>query len=238
MFVSTRLSLFGLIASLTLVGCKRDKQPDATATAPSADKQPAAPTTQPAKGRKAELFSIPVGPKLGVFPGQGIGPIRFGATLRTIERLMEAPCSEKTQTLCRYAAHAVDFHLEDGVLVKIQIQGDERPFGDSPEHTYGIFNGRFPQGAELGMYPKYIASTLGEPERKEQVREPEEAAPGLVERHYYKDFTLEFDKLKNGNVVLSSIILEKPPTLILRPPPSAKLVGSAQPETEQPAPKK
>lgn len=158
------------------------------------------------------VFSVPVGPRLGIFPGRGIGPIRFGASLSTVERLMDSPCSEKTETLCRYAAHAVDFHFEDAKLTKIHIHGDERSFRtattDSPDNTYGIFNGRFPQGAGLGMYSSYVISMLGEPSRKEAVGASPDAQ--TVERHHYPDMVLEYDKLKNGNVVLAGVVLSAP----------------------------
>ncbi len=158
------------------------------------------------------VFSVPVGPRLGIFPGRGVGPIRFGASLSTVERLMDSPCSEKTETLCRYAAHAVDFHFADGKLTKIHIQGDDRSFrtatADSPDNTYGIFNGRFPQGAGLGMYSSYVISMLGEPARKETVEAGAEAQ--TVERHHYPDLLLEYDKLKNGNVVLAGVVLSAP----------------------------
>lgn len=192
------------------------QSPSASATA-----APQAPTLPP--GRTAEIYSIPVGPKLGIFPGRGIGPVRFGATIKTIERLMGSPCSEKTTASCRYVAQAVDFHLQDGVLVKIQIQGDERPLADKPEQTFGIFNGRFPQGAALGMYAAYVTEVLGEPLRKEPAKPTE--AP-IQERYFYKDFVLEFDRLKNGNVVLASVVLEKPGAGASKPsvskPPQSK----------------
>ncbi|MEN9579813.1 MAG: hypothetical protein RJA70_2822 [Pseudomonadota bacterium] len=160
--------------------------------------------SRPAPGR-VPVFQIPVGPRLAVLPGQGLGAVRFGATLQTVERLMEAPCSEKTEAVCRYAAHAVDFHFKDGVVAKIQIHGEERPFGPADGHSYGIFNGLFPQGAALGMYAHIVIGMLGEPTRLEKVTEG-----ATVERHFYSNFVLEYDRLKNGNVVLASIILEKP----------------------------
>lgn len=219
MIVSRSLiAVFAAGLSSSLASCNSKKKVEPAASASTTQGVSSA-TTQPAMAKKPTVFNIPVGPKLGVFPGQGVGPVRFGATIETIERLMEAPCTEKSASICRYAAHAIDFHLKDGVLVKIQIQGDERQFDDNPEHTYGIFNGQFPQGAALGMYPQYVINMLGEPLRKEKVAgsaktvpggAAEPSPPGLQERHFYKDATVEYDKLANGNVVLASIILEKP----------------------------
>src|SRR5262245_20660036 len=38
--------------------------------------------------KASEPWHIPVGPKLAIVPGSGFGPIRFGAHLDTIERLI------------------------------------------------------------------------------------------------------------------------------------------------------
>src|SRR5690606_27348920 len=114
-------------------------------------------------------FQIPVGPMLGVLPGRGLGPIRFGATLETIERHMEAPCTEKSETLCRYKAHALDFHLKDGVLERVVVHGDERPFNTLTSDTYGIFNGLLHGGARLGMYRHVVHQEFGAPIRTEEV---------------------------------------------------------------------
>ena len=57
---------------------------------------------------------------MAIVAGQGVGAIRLGANLATVERLMEAPCDEKTPTLCRYVARAVEFRFGDsGKLERI-----------------------------------------------------------------------------------------------------------------------
>ena len=160
------------------------------------------------KGHRPEAFQVPIGPMLGILPGKGVGAIRFGATKETVERMLQSKCAEWQDNVCRYSAHAVDFHFTDGVVSEIHIQGDERQFSDKPGVTYGVFNGRFADGAALGMYPQFVIETLGEPKRKETV------SPGgkfpTVERHYYDDMVLEYDKLSNGNVVLAGVILTRP----------------------------
>jgi hypothetical protein len=160
------------------------------------------------KGHKPKTFQVPIGPMLGIIPGKGVGPIRFGATVETVERLMQSKCAEKTESVCRYSAQAIDFHFTDGALSEIRIQGDERPFSDKPGVTYGVFNGRFAGGAALGMYSQFVIESLGEPKRKENVQ------PGgnlkTMERHYYEDMVLEYDKLENGNVVLAGVVLKRP----------------------------
>lgn len=159
------------------------------------------------------MFRVPVGPIFTILPGEGIGPIRFGAKLETIHRLMEAECTEMSErdglTWCRYQAHAVEFGLSEGRLVQIHIHGSEREFtpgkGLGVENVYGIFHGKFANNGQLGMYRQYAAQ--GEPQRIEEV------TPGrypIVEKHYYKDMVLEFDKLTNGNIVLGGVVLTKP----------------------------
>lgn len=160
-----------------------------------------------------EMFRVPVGPIFTILPGEGIGPIRFGATLKTIHRLMEAECTEVSKrddlTWCRYQAHAVEFGLSNGRLVQIHIHGSEREFtpgkGLGVDNVYGIFHGKFANNGQLGMYRQYAAQ--GEPQRIEEV------TPGrypIVEKHYYEDMVLEFDKLGNGNIVLGGVVLTKP----------------------------
>lgn len=185
-----------------------------TATPPSTS-QPAATAAPPTPALPVEdqLFRVPVGPAVTILPGEGIGPIRFGAKLATIQRLMEADCTEVVQRdglqWCRYQGHAVEFGLQDNALVVIHIHGTEREFtagkGLGVDNTYGVFNGKFANQAQLGMYPKYAAQ--GEPTRVEEV------TPGrypTVEKHYYDDMVLEFDKLRNGNTVLGGVLLTKP----------------------------
>lgn len=187
--------------------------------APPVETTAVAPTPAPAPSaagtfvREEPLFRIPVGPALLIMPGEGVGPIRFGATLPTVQRLMEAECTELTEkdgvAWCRFQAHAVDFGLEEEKLTKIHIHGAEREFtpgkGLGLDNSYGVFRGAFENKAQLGMYEKFAAQ--GKPKRVEKVE------PGrfpTVERHYYEDMVLEYDKLKNGNVVLGGVVLTKP----------------------------
>jgi hypothetical protein len=159
------------------------------------------------------VFRVLVGPPLLIQPGKGLGPIRFGASAETIARLMESKPTEVVEsnglTVLRYQSHAVEFTLQGGVVVKMYVLGNEREYtkgkGLGVENVYGIFNGAFANGGKLGMYPTYTKQ--GEPIRVEQVE------PGrfpTVEKHYYENMVLEYDKLQNGNVVLAGVILTKP----------------------------
>jgi hypothetical protein len=142
---------------------------------------------------------------LAILPGQGVGPIRFGATVETIERLMEAPCDVKTETVCRFVDRALEFTLANGALVEVLIHRRDRPAaplpGQSPQlpSTFGAYNGALPPdpdtGAKLpvdfGMHRQAVEEALGKPQRIERV----EANPnGTVERLSYPGLVLELDE--------------------------------------------
>ncbi len=73
---------------------------------------------------------MPTGPSLAIEAGKGVGAIRFGATVATIERLMEHRCEVLSENLCRYHTRGVDFHLVNGVLAKVHVQRAGRPAGN------------------------------------------------------------------------------------------------------------
>ena len=99
----------------------------------------------------------------------------------------------------------------------MHIHGSERRFNHEANATstesqvntlnYGIFNGQVGRGVALGMYEPFVSKQLGKAARIEKL---DNQGPGLVARHHYKQMVLEYDRLKNGNVVLAGVILEKP----------------------------
>jgi len=54
---------------------------------------------------------LPEGPILAIEAGKGVGPIRLGATVATIERLMTAPCEVKPPTLAGTSDAPSEFDL-------------------------------------------------------------------------------------------------------------------------------
>jgi hypothetical protein len=156
---------------------------------------------------------VPVGITLPILPNKGLGPIRFGATVETIERLIAEPCEERRQApsgqlVCRYSAQAVEFFLDEGVLTKIHAHRGGRVFRAEPRLEYGIFNGRFLEGASFGMLISGVQEFLGKPVRVEKVEQPNDAQ--TIERHHYPDFVLEYDRMDNGRLVLGGVILTRP----------------------------
>jgi hypothetical protein len=211
--------LAAAVASAPAVGCKpRPKKGSATAEPSSAGAssvhiETGIPKHMPKELAEKLMFRVLVGPQLMIQPNKGLGPVRFGATAETVERLMEAKPTEVVQvnglSVLKYQSHAAEFTLQDGAVVKVQLHGNEREYhqgkGSGVENVYGIFNGAFANGSKLGMYSQYVGQ--GEPKRVEQV---EQGRFPTVERHYYENMVLEYDKLKNGNVVLAGVILTKP----------------------------
>jgi hypothetical protein len=170
-------------------------------------------------------WRIPVGPNLAITPGKGLGPIRFGAHLDTIERLIGEPCEDKRKEgatlICRYSAQAVDFVLRGDGLEQIRAHRLGRPFNPDGKLDYGIFNGRFDNGVAFGMLDRGVRELLGAPR---SVRKLEGDNPNhTVEVHEYDGATLEFDRISPESVVLGGVILNAPP-------------GGAKPGADAPSP--
>ncbi len=179
------------------------KPPPSPAALPSASATPAAaldPLVVPS------VMRMPSGPLLEILPGQGVGAIRLGATVATIERLMSAPCEMKTEQACRYIARAVEFVLQDGVTVEIRIHRVDR--AATPDgRTFGVFNGRMQEGVTLTMLPTGVRGLIGPPLKVEAVKDGGPA--NTVEIDHYKGMRIEYDQLPTGKVVVGGIIITK-----------------------------
>lgn len=199
-----------LIASvLPLTACKsKATTAPAASTSASGSAAPLASATPSAVAPRT--FQVPIGPRLAILAGTGIGPIRFGATVATIERLMEARCDVKTADQCRYIAQAVEFDLKDGVVERMVINRKDRPAGVDAQgkpQTYGFFNGGIPPYLGLGMIPSALQKELGPAPKSEQVTTPNDN--NTVQRDTYPGMVLEYDRYTNGNVILGGVILTK-----------------------------
>ena len=248
MFAATSVRLlavavFGAILALTGCGKKRNPDPKAsastTASASAPTRPPPSPELMSAYQRQlAKPPIVPIGPRIGLVPGVGAPPIMFGATVSTIERQMGSPCYTKTDTLCRYPAHALEFYLDRGVLVKIHAHRRERPAGNDKHGAptvFGALNGGIPadpsegrpDGVALGMTIPGVAAGMPGPQRIENVTE--QNAFGTVQRHYYPGAILEYDRFEGTTdkvPVLGGIIIvpnEKAKETIARE--QAKLAG-------------
>jgi hypothetical protein len=168
----------------------------------------------PGQGPKRIEFPEPrTGPAMPILPGQGIGPIRFGATKATIERLMGVPCDDSTDVLCRYVGRAVDFKLTDGAVTEIRVSRKGREAkraADGSIVEYGFFSGALLPDLYFGMRPSALQEQLGQPLKVEKISPP--GADGFAERHVYDGVTLEYDQWSNGNLVLGAAVLTKSAT--------------------------
>lgn len=149
---------------------------------------------------------VPSGPPLAILAGKGFGPIRFGATVATVERLMQAPCEIRTETACRYIGRGADFLLKDGVVVEMRAYRLDRPTEPAPKR-FGLFNGRTPEGLALSMLPTAADELLGKPIKKEAVKDGGPA--GTVEIRYYNGLRIELDQLPDGRIAIGALIVTK-----------------------------
>ncbi len=192
-------TLLAAMAALVPACNKHDKSSAAaSASAASPAKPPArAPVWHP---------SPPSGPVLAILAGKGVGPIRIGATVATIERQMQKKCDVVTATQCRYIDRAVVFDLEDGKVKTIRVERPGRPAGEKKgglEQRYGIFNGAIPPDIRTGMLPWAVQRVLGPPNKVEKKDGSDENH--VVEVAHYDGMTLEYDKLDNGKLALGEI---------------------------------
>jgi hypothetical protein len=169
-----------------------------------------APVRLPPPARRR--WALPAGPALEVLAAQGVGPIRIGATVATIERHMQLPCEVSTPEVCRYITRGVEFLLENGVVKTVHVHRAGRPAGkDSAgkDAEYGFFKGAIRPDLQLGMIPSAIQEYLGPPK---QVESREVLGEALnVQVHRYDGLRIEYDRLANGNLVMGGIIVVKEP---------------------------
>jgi hypothetical protein len=189
---------------MALTSCRCDDAPatDRPTTAAVASATASTPTPS---ASSAQAFPVPVGPGLAIIPGKGVGAIRFGANVGTIERLMELPCEVKKEDLCGYNGRAVDFHLQDGVVNEIHVHRTGRSNAALAGASYGVFNGALVSGPRLEMLTEAVIELQGPAERVEPISAANHW--NTVEHHHYQGMTLQYDRLPNGNVVLGGVIL-------------------------------
>ena len=206
--------LLGLSPIVVISGCKSHTSSQAPVTpsasvAATSDAPPAS-VAAPVAPAPTRTVQLPEGPVLAIEAGKGVGPIRLGATVATIERLMAAPCEVKTPDVCRYIKRAVEFDLKAGVADRIVVHRHDRPAGPDAKgqpQVYGFFNGGIPPGVGLGMLPSAVKEMMGDPLSVEKVTTQNDF--DTVQRAFYPGLELEFDRYKNGTVMLGAVIIAK-----------------------------
>ena len=218
----TARSMLGLALVASLWGCKSTPKDHpatgASGSAMASTALAASPSTPVASAKIApaplNTVQLPEGPLLAIQAGQGVGPIRIGATVATIERLMAAPCEVKTESVCRYIRRAVEFDLDkSGITERIVVHRHDRPAGPDAKgepQVYGFFNGAIPPGVGLGMVPKAVLEILGPPQSSERVTTANDF--DTIDRDTYPGgMVLEYDEYKkSGKVMLGAVIITKP----------------------------
>jgi hypothetical protein len=193
--------------ALALSACKRSSSAPKPAVSAALSASAAPRAAAPARVPTAAIPRLPVGPRLAIESGAGVGPIRIGATRQTIERLMGAPCEDATETLCRYVERALEFRLKDGKTDQIRIHQQERLAGgqdpSGAPRRFGVFNGFIPPGAAFGMLPAAVQEIIGPPKRVEPAPEPN--PNNTKQHHYYDGMVLEYDLYPNGNLILGGV---------------------------------
>ena len=200
--------LLTAFSAVSVLACSKGSSSGAapSESASAATAAPAAPVAPPRPVRSS--WPMPGGPRFAVLAGEGIGPIRFGATVATIERHMQAACDLKTDQICRYYARAVEFGLKDGVLVAIHIHRMDRPAGNDATgkpRVYGAFHGGIPPDLRLGMLPWAIQQYLGKPKNIEKL--PGNPPNYTIQLHHYDGMVLEFDKLGENEPIMGGILI-------------------------------
>jgi len=209
---SVRLTAI-LALAVSTWGCKSPAKTEPSPAA-SVSAAVASPPSARAPVAPTSTVQLPEGPSLAILAGQGVGPIRIGATVATIERLMAAPCEVKTESVCRYIRRGVQFDLDkNGVTERIVVHRHDRPAGPDAKgepQVYGFFNGAIPPGAALGMVPKAVLEILGPPLSSERVTAANDF--DTVDRDTYPGgMVLEYDEYKkSGRVMLGGVIITKP----------------------------
>ncbi len=192
----TAYSWFGALATLTFVlggsACKAKSKPTNTnATAPieSPNVKPLAEDSSKVPPRS---LVVPSGPAFAIEAGGGLGPVRFGATVATIERLMGAKCDEITDKYCRYISAGVEFELTGGVVSGIIVYRHDRAVAGSPGKKWGRTRCAIPPDISPRVIQTYVHATLGKPQSSEAV---DAANPNRTAiRETYPGLLIEFDR--------------------------------------------
>jgi hypothetical protein len=214
---------FSIGCAVAVTGCKCGAEREAEGGGPASSAQAKAtavssataaaplPSTRPSFYDTKVVptsWPVPTGPRFGILAGAGIGPIRIGANTNTIERLMDKPCEIKTETQCKYISRAVEFDLDEkGFTKEIHMHRVERPTTPKGQ-TFGMFNGRMPEGVTFLMLESGVREILGPPLRTEAITAPNDW--NMVAVHHYKGLRIEYDRIPNGNVVVGGIVITKP----------------------------
>lgn len=200
----------------TVAGCKtrlnRSSDPGGVASTSEATAAAAVvaakPSAAPGLDPKSRVPPRPAGPAFAIEPGQGIGPIRFGSTVATVERHMGSKCEELTDKYCRYITSGLELELANGGVTGMAVHRWSRPVEGSSDKIWGVFAGGLPPKVMLMMVPESVIEEIGAPKRTEDVTG--DNPNWTVRRDYYDGLVLEYDKNRaNDRLMLGKISVVK-----------------------------
>ncbi len=184
------LALGTVTLSLGGFACKSKHKPtDSGATAAGSVSGAGASAPSMVAGRS---FVVPSGPAFAIEAGVGLGPVRFGATVATIERLMGSKCDEVNDKFCRYIPAGVEFELSAGVVSGIVVYRHDRPVPGNPVKLWGRTRCAIPPDLSPRVILSYVHSRLGKPLTSEPVTATNPNRTVL--RETYPGLVLEFDR--------------------------------------------
>ncbi len=214
---STRIGICcGLVILIAAAsGCKtklnrsRDTETEVIEPAPKASAPVAVAAAPSATALEQQPSRLqPRGPAFAVEPGAGVGPIRFGSTVATVERHMQTKCEEMTDKYCRFIASGIELELTNGAVSGIVIHRFDRPVAGSPEKKWGVFAGGIPPKVLMTMVPEAVIEQLGKPKRTETIKE--DNLNWTVRRDTYDGMVLDYDKNRaNDRLMLGQIRIVK-----------------------------
>jgi hypothetical protein len=214
---STRIDIccWAMVVIVVATGCKtklnrsRETRDAVIESAPKASAAIVV-TAAPAATAPAQPPSRlqPRGPAFAVEPGAGLGPIRFGSTVATVERHMQIKCEELTDKYCRYIASGIELELTNGAVSGIVIHRFDRPVAGDPDKKWGVFAGGIPPKVLMTMVPEAVIEQLGKPKRTETLKE--DPLNWTVRRDTYDGLVLDYDKNRaNDRLMLGQIRVVK-----------------------------
>lgn len=153
---------------------------------------------------------MPAGPAFAIEPGVGFGPVRFGATVATIERLMAGKCEELTDQYCRFVSAGIQYDLTNGVVSGMAVHRHDR-LVDGTDKVWGQTRCAIAPDITPRVIQSYVHSLLGKPESSEEVALPNANRTAL--REVYPGVIFEYDRGEFTNeLIVGSIRVVKSDT--------------------------
>jgi len=164
--------------------------------------------TAPSSALPPKPLVVPHGPAFAIEAGQGLGPVRFGATVATIERLVGSKCDEVSDKFCRYVLAGIEFELSKGAVSGINVYRHDRPVEGSPGKLWGRTQCAIPPDITPRVVLNYARSKLGKPLSSEEVKSENPNRTALIDT--YKGLVLEYDRGEHTqDLILGSIRVTK-----------------------------